>query len=134
MQVQKAPDIQERITDIVLTLNNGYLNENRIICMRSYKSTANAYARIWNFPKIWQEALDVGTYYIIEVLHEHFDKLSDEKKDEVLIHELLHIPKTFSGALLDHGHPTAPVNDKRTKQLLREYKRKKEEMEKGPRW
>lgn len=134
MQVEKAPDIQERINDIVLTLNNGYLNENRIICMRSYKSKANAYARIWNFPKMWQVALDVGTFYVIEVLHENFDHLKKDEKDEILIHELLHIPKTFSGALLDHGHPHAPVNDKRTKQLHREYKRKKEEMEQEPRW
>jgi predicted metallopeptidase len=96
--------------------------------MRSTGATARAYARIWSFPKIWQVALEISTFYVIEVLSQHFDKLPQDKKEQTLMHELLHIPKTFSGALLDHHHPSAPVNQKRTMELWKEYKRKKENL------
>ncbi|MFH1094680.1 MAG: putative metallopeptidase [Candidatus Micrarchaeota archaeon] len=128
MEVEKAPDVQAMVDDIVTTLNTDYLNQHRLICMRSHDSSANAYARIWNLPKIWQTALDVGTFYVIEVLAEHFDRLPQDKKEQVLVHELLHIPKTFSGALLAHGHPSAPVNDRTALRLWKEYKQKKEKL------
>ena len=125
MDVQKAQDIQALVEEIILTLDKPYLNQHRLICMRSHGNKANAYARIWNLPDIWQKALDVGAFYVIEVLSEHFDKLPQEKKEKVLIHELLHIPKTFSGALLAHGHPSAPVNERAVNLLWKEYKQKK---------
>lgn len=132
MNVEKAPDIQAMVEDLVVTLDKPYLNQYRLICMRSRGNTARAYARIWNLPDIWQKALDVGPYYIIEVLTEHFDKLPEDKKKQVLIHELLHIPKTFSGALLAHGHPSAPVNEKAVKVLWKEYLQKKGKVEQKP--
>lgn len=132
MDVEAAPDIQAMVEDIVQTLQAGYINQYRLICMRSRGNKARAYARIWNLPDIWQKALDVRTFYIIEVLHEHFDPLSQEEKEKTLIHELLHIPKTFSGALLAHGHPTAPVNARSANALWKEYRRKKAEKENLP--
>lgn len=96
--------------------------------MRSYGSKAKAYARIWAFPKIWQKALDIGTFYVIEVLSENFDKLSEDKKEQVLIHELLHIPKTFSGALLDHNNPYKPINQKRVFRIWQKYRELKNKL------
>jgi predicted metallopeptidase len=127
MDVEMAPDVQEKVEDIVQTLQAGYINQYRLICMRSRGNKARAYARIWNLPDIWQKALDVKTFYIIEVLHEHFDPLNEEEKEKTLIHELLHIPKTFSGALLSHGHPTAPVNSRTSNALWKEYRKRKKE-------
>jgi predicted metallopeptidase len=126
MDVQKDEQIQGMVDDIIQTLESSHLNAHRIICMRSHNTTARAYARIWNLPDIWQKALDVGTFYVIEVLSGHFDKLSKDEQEKVLIHELLHIPKTFSGALLAHGHPTAPVNERTASKLWKEYRKKKE--------
>ncbi len=124
MDVEPAKDVEEKVTDIISVLSYGHINEFRIICMRSKNCTANAYARIWNLPDIWQKALNVGTFYIIEVLSEHYDKLGEEEKEQVLIHELLHIPKTFSGALRPHGGKIK-INKATVKKLHRIYREKK---------
>lgn len=70
--------------------------------MRGKGSTGRAIARIWSLPRPWQMALSVQPQYIIEVIAERFDRLSPEEKDHTLIHELMHIPKSFSGALVSH--------------------------------
>lgn len=121
MQVELAPDIQEKVNKIIQVLNLDYINSLRIICMRSQGSKANAYARIWNLPQIWQKALDIRTYYVIEVLSENFDNLDEEHKDKVLIHELIHIPKTFSGALRPHAYFEYRIDEKTVNEFYRKY-------------
>jgi len=125
MDVELAPDVEAKVKEIVDALSYGHINEFRIICMRSRNATARAYARIWNLPDIWQKALSVGTFYIIEVLTQHYDKLSEEEKEKVLIHELLHIPKTFSGALRPHHGMHVKINAKTVNELHRIYKERK---------
>jgi predicted metallopeptidase len=125
MDVEMAPDVEEKVRDIVDVLSYGHINEFRLICMRSRGTTANAYARIWNLPDIWQKALSVGTFYIIEVLSQHYDRLPAEKKEEVLIHELLHIPMTFSGALRPHDGRHVKINDRTVRALHKLYKERK---------
>lgn len=121
MQVEFAPDIQEKVNKIIQVLNLDYINSLRIICMRSKGSKANAYARIWNLPQIWQKALDIRTYYIIEVLSENFDNLPEREKDKVLIHELIHIPKTFSGALRPHAYFDYKIDEKTVDEFYKRY-------------
>lgn len=98
----KAPDISVRIAHLISVLDMEWIENNRIHCFRSSNSRARAYARIWGFNKVWQLALNEKPAYVIEVLSENFDKLSDHQKDEVLLHELAHIPRNFSGSLLPH--------------------------------
>ena len=128
MDVEMAPDIESRINKIISVLDYGHINEYRLFCMRSRNTVENAYARIWNLPDIWQKALGVGTFYIIEVVSQHFDKLPEEEKEKVLIHELLHIPKTFSGALRPHGGQVK-INARTVGQLHKLYKEKKQALE-----
>ena len=99
-----APDIKRRITELIETNGFNNLEADRIYCFRSQGSSSKRIlARIWSFPKIWQQALYMEPRYVIEVLSERFDKLSEEKKDEILLHELKHIPKKFSGGLRKHN-------------------------------
>lgn len=99
---EKATDIHGEVEHIVDTLKLSHINPKRIFCYRTIGSTSRSYARVWSFPKIFQHALGVKPAYVIEVLAKHYDKLDSHEQKKVLIHELLHIPKNFSGALLSH--------------------------------
>lgn len=102
MQIVRAPDIDHRIKFLVKNLDLKYITAKNIICFRSRQATSRARARIWSLPNIWQQALGVEAHYCIEVLSQHFDGLSLDDQEKVLIHELMHIPKNFSGALVPH--------------------------------
>nr|HVZ58780.1 putative metallopeptidase [Patescibacteria group bacterium] len=100
-----------------------YLKSERIFVYRTTGSKARAYARTWGFPKIFQDALSVEPAYVIEVLSKYYDKLAEDEKKKILIHELLHIPKNFSGALLPHQSRGRHLGQLANK-LFREYKTK----------
>lgn len=106
MRWEKAHDIQKRITFLVKQLDLTYIKPSQVICFRSVGSVSRARARIWSLPTIWQQALNVPAHYCLEVLSEKFDRLSLDDQERVLIHELVHIPKTFSGALVPHRSHT----------------------------
>jgi predicted metallopeptidase len=99
---QEAKDIKKKIVHLVKVLDLDWVETKRIFCYRSQYSQARAYARIWSLSRIWQLALETKPAYVIEVLSERFDKLPEKEKDKVLLHELTHIPKNFSGSLLPH--------------------------------
>lgn len=105
-----APDIQDRVSQIVLKTGLSYIDPSKIKCFRSCGSKSKAKARIWSFPKIWQQALGIKPHYIIEVLSEKFDEVNIMEQDKILIHELLHIPKNFSGSLLPHRGRGREIN------------------------
>lgn len=118
-------DIQKQIKKILQKIKLSHIDPQRIICFKSSGSKSRAYARIWSLPTIWQKALKVKAHYCIEVLGEKFDKLNKENQTKVLIHELLHIPKTFSGALLPHRGRGKLKIDKRTiNKLFKKMKNK----------
>ena len=123
MNWEEANDITKEITHIKATLDLVHIDVSRIFCYRSYGSKARAYARTWGFPKIFQRALGVQPAYVIEVLSKYYDKLDDDNKKKILIHELLHIPKNFSGALLPHHHRGGRISIK-VNALFKEYKKK----------
>ncbi len=118
-----AKEIKKDIEQILKVLDFSHIDSSRIFCFRTFGSKSRSYARIWAMPKIFQRALDIKPAYVLEVLSRYYDKLDQDSKKKVLIHELLHIPRNFSGALLPHRtkhrHLQSQVN-----QLFKEYKNK----------
>ena len=122
MDLTLAPDITAKIKAIQKKIQLPYLDLTRITCFRSFKSTGRARARIWGFPRILQIALKTKPHYCLEVISEKFDHLNSVDQTQILIHELLHIPKNFSGALIPHGTKRSHfVNLKRVKLLYDQY-------------
>ena len=121
LEWQRADDIKKDIKKILKVIDMPHVDSERIFCYRTTGSKSRSFARIWAFPKIFQDALDLKPAYVIEVLSKHFDRLSDDDQKRVLIHELLHIPKNFSGALLSHNSGGKRLEAKARK-LFEEYK------------
>lgn len=123
MEWEEAQDVRQDIEEIISVIDFSYIDSERLFIYRTKGSKARAYARTWGFPKIFQDALNVEPAYVIEVLSKYYDKLSDDEKKKVLIHELLHIPKNFSGALLPHRTRHRSMHTVVNK-LFKEYKSK----------
>jgi len=124
MEWNNAPDIKKRVLRLIKDVNLESLNSSNIHFFRSCNSSSRAYARIWGLSKVWQKALKTDPAYIIEVLSERFDKLSENEKDKVLLHELAHVPKNFSGSLLPHSKKGKRNFNDKVEELFREYLRK----------
>lgn len=99
-----APDIKKRVRELVFLRKLEYINPERVIVFRSRGSSSRAQARIWSLPRIWQQALAVPAHYCLEVISERFDRYDQRIQEKILLHELGHIPKNFSGALLSHAN------------------------------
>ena len=123
---KQASDIEKRVLHLIKSLEMTWIDIPAIYCFRSNNSTSRAYARIWGLSKIWQLALKHKPGYVIEVLAQRFDKLSEREQDRVLLHELAHIPKNFSGSLLPHTKSRGKRNfHGRVDELFAQYLRSK---------
>lgn len=122
MEWVDAPDIKKRIDLILKTLGLPHILANRLIVYKSYGSTGRAIARIWSLPRVWQQALKISPHYVIEVISQRFDKLNLDDQDRTLIHELMHIPKTFSGALVSHRGRSHRIDRRTVEVLYQKYK------------
>jgi len=99
----EAPDVKRLVDEIADSLDLFHVVPQFVYCYRSKGSKSKRIiARIHGLGRIWQEALRRPPVYVIEVISEQYDKLSDEEKERTLIHELLHIPKGFSGGFRPH--------------------------------
>lgn len=122
LKFQEAGDIQKMVAALVSDLNMNWVKPDRVFCYRSNHSKARAYARIWGLSRIWQISLNLKPGYVIEVLSEKFDHLDVDEKNKILIHELCHIPKNFSGSLLPHTRSRGPKNfERRVHELYDAY-------------
>lgn len=124
LEWEEATDVKKLINHLIAHLPFEHIEADRIFTYRTFGSSSRSYARIWSFPKIFQHALDLEPAYVIEVLSKYFDSLSDDEKKKVLIHELLHIPKNFSGALVPHRTRSKHIG-REVNVLFKLYKSKK---------
>lgn len=98
-----APDIREKIDEIIEFLRFDHVKSGNVYCIRSRGSQSRrTLARIHGLGRIWQLAMGIEATYIIEVISEQFDPLSRDGQDRVLVHELMHIPHGFQGGFRHH--------------------------------
>jgi len=119
----EASDIKQRVDDIIEKLEFFHIISQHVFCVRSKGSTShNIIARIHGFGRIWQEILHLPPSYIIEVISEQYDQLTEIGKEKTLIHELLHIPDKFSGGFRPHkGY----IDEEKIEFLYRQLKHRK---------
>jgi predicted metallopeptidase len=99
----EAPDVKRLVDEILDSLEFFNVVPQFVFCVRSKGSKSRrTVARIHGLGRVWQEALRLAPSYVIEVISERYDKLSEEEKEKTMIHELLHIPKGFSGGFRPH--------------------------------
>ena len=103
IRYEKAQDLQEQTNEISRILFP-HVKINDVVCLRSFGSTSRGtIARCHALGKAMQLALGRKGFYVIEVISSRFDKLGEEEKIKTLIHELMHIPKSFGGGFIHHN-------------------------------
>ena len=104
MRYEYAFDLQ-RIAEEISRLMFPHIKRDRIKCFRSYGSSSkNTVARCHALGKLMQKAMAVDAFYSIEFLMPIFEKQSKEDQIKTIIHELMHIPKTFGGGFRQHDY------------------------------
>jgi len=98
----KDIDVQKKVLVLLKKLQFANFDSKRIFCLRSQNANTRAIARIYGLSRIWQKVLGQKPAYILEIVSEKFDRLSENEKNKVLLHEIAHIPKNFSGSLVPH--------------------------------
>jgi predicted metallopeptidase len=113
------------VDEIIDRLDLFYVVPESVHCYRSRGSKSKRIiARIHGLGRIWQQALGLPPAYVIEVLSEQYDRLTQEDKEKTVIHELLHIPRGFKGGFRPHkGY----ISKKKVEKLHREYTKRKQE-------
>ncbi|MCY0859756.1 MAG: putative metallopeptidase [Sulfolobaceae archaeon] len=122
VKYKRAVEEEKVVSDLVKTLGLSYIDTTRIRVVYSIGAKTKAIARIWAIPKAITLAFDLKPLYVIELVSEKFIKLNEDQKLRVLIHELLHIPESFSGGLRPHGQK---VNARVVNRLYKEYTERK---------
>ena len=130
MRYEYAPDIQEIAVEVSKLLYP-HVKVDRIKCFRSYgTSSRGTIARCHALGKLMQKAMGVKAFYALEFISERFDRLNKEEQVKTIIHELMHIPKTFGGGFRHHDW----VCDKNINLHYKTYMNRKEEKNKNEGW
>ena len=120
MEYFPAPEIDHEILRIIRSLGWNHIYPDRVRAIRSRGTRSRRIlARCHGLPKALQTGLSMPAHYVIEVVSEKFDRLSEEEQIKTLIHELLHIPRVFGVGFRNHDY----VREKRVKQLYDQYRK-----------
>ncbi len=126
MKYEFAEDLQRQAEEISGMLFP-HVDISNVKCFRSFgTSSRGTIARCHALNKIMQKAIGVKAVYVLEFLSERFEKLDDEEKLKVIIHELMHIPKSFGGGFKHHDF----VTDRNVNRCYAEYKKRKNDEKK----
>jgi predicted metallopeptidase len=123
MRYEKAEDLKKRAEVIVRKMGWSHIDIDNVGFLRSFGSSSRGtIARCHAMGKAMQLALDRKGFYLLEFISERFDKMPKEEQTKVIIHELMHIPKTFGGGFIHHNK----VNDRTVERTYEEYKNKED--------
>ncbi len=127
MKYEFAEDLQ-RLAEEISVMFFPHVDLSNVKCYRSYgTSSRGTIARCHALNKIMQKAIGIKAVYVLEFLVERFEKLDDEEKIKVVIHELMHIPKSFGGGFIHHD----VVTNRNVNRCYEEYRRKKIEKQRN---
>lgn len=119
MKYEFAPELQAKAEEICRMLFP-HVKISNVKCFRSFgSSTRYTIARCHALGKLMQAAMGVKAFYALEFISEKFDKLDKEEQLKVIIHELMHIPKSFGGGFKHHNY----VTEKNVNKMYKEYKK-----------
>lgn len=119
VQYTRDAGLEEAVRRIAVTLGMEHIDHSRVAVVRSTGTRSRrVLARCHALSRIFQDALGIEAHYVIEVLEENFSRLSEEDKLKTLIHELMHIPRSFAGGFRHHGNY---VNRRTVDRMYREY-------------
>lgn len=122
MRYEFAPDLQLKAQEISRILFP-HVQLDNVRCFRGFGSSSKRIiARCHALGKLMQKAIGINAVYALEFLSERFDKLSEEEQIKTIIHELMHIPKTFGGGFKHHN----VVTERNVNKMFKEYKRLKD--------
>lgn len=93
---------EEALKLLIAYVGRGHVRPEAIRVVRSSSGT-KACARIWGVSRAVQVGLGIGPTYVVELIDRCFNVLGCHEKVETLIHELAHIPRTFSGYVRPHN-------------------------------
>ncbi|MBU2576251.1 MAG: metallopeptidase [Nanoarchaeota archaeon] len=124
-----AEDIQIIAEEIVERLQWNHIPLEHVAFIRSRGSAAKrTIARCHALGKAMQIGMGRKKgFYLIEVISEKFDRLSAGEQLKVIIHELMHIPKSFGGGFIHHNM----VHDASVEQVYNHYCNLKKKEEDG---
>ena len=108
IKYEQAPDIEKKAHEIVGILGWNHIDLENVGFIRSHGSKSRGtIARCHGMGKAMQIGMKKKrSFYVIEVISKRFDKLSPEDQIRTIIHELMHIPKSFGGGFKHHDYVT----------------------------
>ena len=118
MEYFPAQDIDEELSRIIRSLEMDHIPPGRVRAIRSRGTKSRRIlARCHGLPKALQTGLALPAHYVIELVSENYDRLSESEQTKTLIHELLHIPRIFGGGFRNHDY----VRARRVDRLYERY-------------
>jgi predicted metallopeptidase len=119
IKYHQAPDIKKLAEEIVNKLNWNHIILEHVAFIRSTGSKARrTLARCHALGKAMQIGMNrTKGFYLIEVISEKFDKLPTNERTKIIIHELMHIPKSFGGGFIHHNK----VHEKSVEHIFNHY-------------